>query len=251
MADKKVEKVEFSPAIPIPLVFDVEGRIKELQGYLDPSNPDYQPEWQHENIRAVIKLYEEGKIDGIQRTTIINGKIASYEDAFTSKTGSWIEGVIYQRAQKFAYGHGLFGPNGHELKMFVRLIPGLGGDGTALGISVLNDTGSDALSIFNSDVLQLGAGIQAYGGQVGMVRIINANGAADTCMCMLVEIQLIKDDYSPWGDWIRKRAIIRPNQPGTSSLSGPGMRDVLYFGTAPGNHTIAVSTTKGGLSSLL
>ena len=57
---------EFSPAIPIPLVFDVQARIKALQGNLDPRNPNYQPERQQENIRAVIKLYEEGTIDGLK-----------------------------------------------------------------------------------------------------------------------------------------------------------------------------------------
>lgn len=59
-----------------------------------PSLPNYEPERQHDNIRAAIKLYEEGKIDGIQRTTIIDGKIAPFENAFTSKSGSWIE-VLY------------------------------------------------------------------------------------------------------------------------------------------------------------
>ncbi|OBT51906.1 hypothetical protein VE04_06794 [Pseudogymnoascus sp. 24MN13] len=70
-ADKKANKIEFSPAMPIPPVFDIEARIKTLQGYLDPSNPNYQPERQHVNIRAVIKLYEEGKIDGLHRTTVM------------------------------------------------------------------------------------------------------------------------------------------------------------------------------------
>lgn len=95
--EDKAKLVEFSPATPIPRVFDIQARIKALQGYLDPSNPNYEPEWQHGNIRAAIKLYEEGKIDGIQRTTIIDGKIARFEDAFTSKTGSWIEGTFHQR----------------------------------------------------------------------------------------------------------------------------------------------------------
>ncbi|KFY81690.1 hypothetical protein V500_11186 [Pseudogymnoascus sp. VKM F-4518 (FW-2643)] len=94
------DRTEFSPAIPIPFVFDVQARIKALQSYLDPNNPDYQPERQHENIRAVIKLYEEGKIDGLKRTTIIDGKIAHFEEAFTSKTGSWIEGPFDAQRQE-------------------------------------------------------------------------------------------------------------------------------------------------------
>ncbi|KFY43149.1 hypothetical protein V495_04130 [Pseudogymnoascus sp. VKM F-4514 (FW-929)] len=91
--DKKDSKgkIEFSPAIPTPFILDVPARIKALQGYLDPNNPSYQPERQHINIRAVIKLYEEGKINGLERTTVIDGKVAPYEETFTSKTGSWTE----------------------------------------------------------------------------------------------------------------------------------------------------------------
>jgi hypothetical protein len=50
--------IEFSPVIPLPVPFDVQKRIQELRGYLDPNNPDYQPEQQHTNIKAAIKLYE-------------------------------------------------------------------------------------------------------------------------------------------------------------------------------------------------
>lgn len=85
------DNIKFSPAIPIPFIFDVPARIKALQGYLDPNNPSYQPERQHLNIRAVIKLYEEGKISGLERTTVIDGKVAPHEEAFKSKTGSWTE----------------------------------------------------------------------------------------------------------------------------------------------------------------
>ena len=35
-----------------------------------------------------------------------------------------------------------------------------------------------------------------------------------------------------------------------SRLSGAGIRDALYFGTAPGSHVLAVSATKGGSTSL-
>lgn len=85
---------EISPATPMRRGFDVQARIETLRGYLDLANPKYEPERQHVNIRAAIKLYEEGKIDGIERVTIIDGKIVPYEDAFKSKSGSWIE-VLY------------------------------------------------------------------------------------------------------------------------------------------------------------
>lgn len=40
--------------------------------------------------------------------------------------------------------------------MEVRLCSELGGDGTRHGINVLNDTGSDVLTIFNTDLMSLG-----------------------------------------------------------------------------------------------
>lgn len=88
------KQLECSPATPMRRGFDVQARIETLRWYLDPANPNYEPERQHVNIRAAIKLYEEGQIDGIQSITIINGKIAPFEDAFKSKSGSWIE-VLY------------------------------------------------------------------------------------------------------------------------------------------------------------
>ena len=57
--------IEFSPVIPWPQPFDVEKRIQELRDHLDPNDPSYQPEQQHTNIKAAIKLYEDGKIDGV------------------------------------------------------------------------------------------------------------------------------------------------------------------------------------------
>jgi hypothetical protein len=58
-------KIEFSPAMPLPPVFDVQERIKQLYRYLDPEDPQYERKEQHTNIKAAIKLYEEGKIDGL------------------------------------------------------------------------------------------------------------------------------------------------------------------------------------------
>ena len=91
---------EFSPAIPFPEPFDVQKRILELRGYLDPNNPNYQPKQQHTNIKAAIKLYEDGKIDGVEQVYIKDGKIVPKKEIFKGGSWSWNEGVWYQRAQK-------------------------------------------------------------------------------------------------------------------------------------------------------
>ena len=61
----------------------------------------------------------------------------------------------------------------------------------------------------------------------------------------------MRDDNTPWSDWIEEVAMVQPDGPNLLRLSGCGIREVLYLGTSPGNHSLAVATTKGGLASLL
>jgi len=104
------------PMVPIPTPpFDIQKRIQELRGFLDPNNPQYQSEQQHVNIKAAIKLYEEGKIDGTKRVYIKDGKIVPREEVFK---GPWsiCEGDRrHQFAQKYAYGNGPYGVNFHAI----------------------------------------------------------------------------------------------------------------------------------------
>src|SRR5271163_4247257 len=62
-----------------------------------------------------------------------------------------------------------------QLRMLVRLKPQRGGDGTIHGIIAMNDTGSDILTLFDTDLLHLG-NIQGYTGWPGPVAVGNANG---------------------------------------------------------------------------
>lgn len=52
----------FSSAVPLPIVFDVTKPIARLQESLDPTNPSYVNEGQHENIRTLIKLDNKKEI---------------------------------------------------------------------------------------------------------------------------------------------------------------------------------------------
>ncbi|KAI9827272.1 MAG: hypothetical protein M1832_005410 [Thelocarpon impressellum] len=49
--------ITFSPAMPIPLVFDFEARVAKLKRWLDPNDPGYAGQKQHSNLRAAIKRY--------------------------------------------------------------------------------------------------------------------------------------------------------------------------------------------------
>jgi hypothetical protein len=134
--------------------------------------------------------------------------------------------------------------------MLLRLIPVFGGDGTTYGIIAMNDTGSDCMTVFDVDFAHLG-NRQGYMGWTWPVTILDANGTNTIFQSILVQVMLIRDDDTPWSDWINEQAIVKPLIPGLLRLSGLGIRRDLYMGTAPGNHHLAVATTKGGLTSLL
>ena len=135
--------------------------------------------------------------------------------------------------------------------MLLRLTPALGGDGTVCGIIAMNDTGSDMLTLFDSDLPYLGGNIQGYLGWNGYTNITDANGGNALLETILVQVQLVRNDSTQWSDWIDEYAIVRPDTANALRLSGARMRRVLYFGTAPGNHLLAIATTKGGMKSLL
>jgi hypothetical protein len=114
----------------------------------------------------------------------------------------------------------------------------------------MNDTGSDTLTLFDTDLPQLG-NIQGYAGWQLAIGITDANGTTTVFQTILVQVRLVRDDNTPWGDWIDELALVRQLGPNVPRLSGVGIRNVLYIATAPGNHLLAVSATKGGLTSLL
>ena len=113
--------------------------------------------------------------------------------------------------------------------MLLRLTPALGGDGTTCGIIAMNDTGSDILSLFTTDFPHLG-NIQGYAGWLGRVGVVDANGGITIFRRILVQVQLVRDDNTPWGDWIDERAIVKqpsPNVP-MPRLSGRGRNLAIY-----------------------
>jgi hypothetical protein len=134
--------------------------------------------------------------------------------------------------------------------MLVRLIPEQGGDGTTYGIIAMNDTGSDVLTLFDIDMPHLG-NTHGYNGWIGQAAILTANGAVNNYPLIVVQVQMVGNGNLPWSNWIDEFAIVKPAIPGILRLSGIGIRDALYIATTPGNNFLAVSATKGRLTSLL
>jgi hypothetical protein len=73
---------------PVPLVFRSASNTT-----LDPNDPNYQPEQQHTNIKAAIKLYEDGKIDGVEHVFIKDGKLVPEQEIFKGGAWCWNEGI--------------------------------------------------------------------------------------------------------------------------------------------------------------
>ncbi|PSS06763.1 hypothetical protein M430DRAFT_37818 [Amorphotheca resinae ATCC 22711] len=83
----------------------------------------------------------------------------------------------------------------------------------------MNDTGSDILSLFHTDLPYLG-NFQGYSGWLGNIGIRFANGGMGMYPAILVEVQLVRDDNSPWSDWIEEPAIVQPLLPSVYLSTG-------------------------------
>jgi hypothetical protein len=69
--------------------------------------------------------------------------------------------------------------------MLVRLIPDQGGDGSVCGIIAMNDTGSNVLTLFDTDMPHLG-NLQGYAGRAAI--IIDASGTVNLFPMIVVEV---------------------------------------------------------------
>lgn len=93
--------------------------------------------------------------------------------------------------------------------MEVRFIPALGGNGQSYAIEVMNDTGSDMLSLFFEDLQRLGYPALPYFGYLRPVRVRMANGSTELLVSLMVEIRLLRPvTLEPWGPWIIEQAIV-------------------------------------------
>lgn len=105
-------KITFTP-IPPPPKFDVQKRIADLQHALEPNHELSARLEQHKNILAVIKLYQDGKLDGSQHAYVIDGQLVTEEQFYKRKTWGVQERTYHQYVQKCSYGRGPMQPGFH------------------------------------------------------------------------------------------------------------------------------------------
>ncbi|OAX79324.1 hypothetical protein ACJ72_06359 [Emergomyces africanus] len=118
----------------------------------------------------------------------------------------------------------------------VRPVPGLlSSPAFSIDVTMLNDTGSNTLTVFDTDIAALAIRL-TYMGYGADVPIMTAGGTV-TRRQISVEIQLLDSQGNAVSDWILEEGIITPSASGVTRLSGDGIRQSLYFATAPGKST--------------
>jgi hypothetical protein len=135
----------------------------------------------------------------------------------------------------------------------MRLAPFFGGDpNLTVQLIIYNDTGSDCQSLYSTELNILQYDPNNYNGRIGSTVVNTAAGRVNRD-AIFVEVMVLKNDGTPVTGWILERGLVQPFPPGIGDcrLSGAGIRDHLYFATAPGNHNLFISQKKNGIVSRL
>ncbi|EGD97710.1 hypothetical protein TESG_05111 [Trichophyton tonsurans CBS 112818] len=209
------------PACPHPIQWDVSGRITELQTMIDDPTTS---EPQKKNLQTAINLYRENELPGHFKW-IQEGKVVPHKN-IDFKRPYWVE--IFAR---------------------VRPVPGLLSPAISIDVTLLNDTGSNTLTVFDTDITALGIP-PTYMGYGADVLITTAGGTLRRRQ-ISVEIQLLDSQGNAVSDWILEAGIVTPATAGATRLSGDGIRQSLYFATAPGNQHLYVAEKKNGIITQL
>lgn len=132
--------------------------------------------------------------------------------------------------------------------MRIVLPPNYGGYGLSLVVRALNDTGSDIMTLFYHEAINMGWQPNVFPSTP--VQITSANGSA-----LLESIEVLAQvcDYngSPLTDWFPEPVVLRHSTGVEARLSGSNVRNQLYIGTAPRLRNLYVARTKTRLSRIL
>jgi hypothetical protein len=125
-----------------------------------------------------------------------------------------------------------------------------GGDGQWFNIEMMNDTGSDIMTFFDTDFAMLGD-LSLYVPNWESVFITDANGLQQEMFRTRVEVQLIRDNGEAWGPIFLEWVVFRPYSFGMPRLTGLELRRNFFIGTGTDFSHLSIACTKGGMSSLL
>ncbi|CAG8062938.1 unnamed protein product [Penicillium nalgiovense] len=217
---------DFSPACPIPYVVQTSERVEQLKTFLKTEFGQVQ----RINIEALIRLYEDGKLeprqDGEAPLYLVDGQVVDKDP--------WEDPSI---------------PSLHAL---IKIPEEYGGEGEPTRqLLVCNNTGSSVLTLFYSDLVALEFDVSLhYGALRSAGSILTANGHV-ILPTIAVDIQILTSTFVPLTPWFRETAVVKADTPGEFRLSGAAMRNHLLFATPPGNANLYVVQKKVGIYSEL
>lgn len=136
----------------------------------------------------------------------------------------------------------------YQIIIVVVLPPIYGGFGRPLIIRVLNDTGSDIMTLFYNEALYLGWQPDRFPAQ--QFQINSADGAT-LRESISVLARVLDYNGSPLTKWFLERVVLRRFTGVQVHLSGSMVRNQLYISTAPRLQNLYVARTKTQLSLIL
>jgi hypothetical protein len=123
-----------------------------------------------------------------------------------------------------------------------------GGYGPPVVVQALNDTGSDIMTLFYHEAINMGWQPNVFPSTP--VQITSASGPE-----LLESIHVLAKVYdyngSPLTEWFAERVVLRHFTGLEARLSGSNVRDQLYIGTAPRLQNLYMARTKTHLSRIL
>ena len=89
----------------------------------------------------------------------------------------------------------------------MRLDPALGGDGTTILCALLNDTGSDLQTVFDTDLATLLGTTQVYNGYGTVTAITTASGVVHR-QTIAIHVKLVHANGEEFSEWIEEVGVI-------------------------------------------
>jgi hypothetical protein len=132
--------------------------------------------------------------------------------------------------------------------MRILLPQNYGGHGPPVVIRALNDTGSDIMTLFYHEAMNMGWQPNVF--PATPTQITSASGST-LQESIWVFAQVCDYNGSPLTGWFAERVVLRYFTGAEARLSGANVRNQLYIGTAPRLQNLYVARTKTHLSRIL
>ena len=100
---------------------------------------------------------------------------------------------------------------------------------------VHNDTGSNLLTVFDTDLIALGVSELTYWTVEDPTTVHLAAGHSVLMRCLTMDIRVLDRNGEPMTPWFPERGVLVKREPGSIRLSGMNMRNELYFVTNRSN----------------